>query len=49
MASNECKRRKLKCSGESVCARCARDFIPCIYATQRVVTTTDAGEVNDDR
>ncbi|KAJ5749378.1 uncharacterized protein N7511_011074 [Penicillium nucicola] len=35
IACNECKRRKLKCSGGSVCARCSRDQIPCVYATVR--------------
>ena len=34
--SNECKRRKLKCSSGLVCARCSRDQIPCVYATQRL-------------
>ncbi|KAJ5155137.1 Copper amine oxidase N2/N3-terminal [Penicillium coprophilum] len=28
---NECKRRKLKCSGGLVCGRCSRDQVPCIY------------------
>ncbi|KAL5354968.1 fungal-specific transcription factor domain protein [Aspergillus floccosus] len=32
VACNECKRRKLKCSGESICTRCARDNVPCVYA-----------------
>lgn len=29
--SNECKRRKLKCSGEPVCSRCIRDNVQCVY------------------
>ncbi|PYH81322.1 fungal-specific transcription factor domain protein [Aspergillus uvarum CBS 121591] len=32
VACNECKRRKLKCSGETVCSRCARDQVRCVYA-----------------
>ncbi|PLB53521.1 fungal-specific transcription factor domain protein [Aspergillus steynii IBT 23096] len=32
VACNECKRRKLKCSGDSVCTRCARDEVECIYS-----------------
>ncbi|KAE8153124.1 hypothetical protein BDV25DRAFT_42405 [Aspergillus avenaceus] len=31
VACNECKRRKLKCSGETICSRCARDGAQCIY------------------
>ncbi|KAL4895299.1 hypothetical protein BDV59DRAFT_153123 [Aspergillus ambiguus] len=31
VACNECKRRKLKCSGEPVCARCVRDNVRCVY------------------
>ncbi|KAI9044829.1 transcription factor domain-containing protein [Aspergillus affinis] len=31
VACNECKRRKLKCSGDAVCTRCARDDVECIY------------------
>ena len=33
--SNECKRRKLKCSGEPVCFRCARDGVQCVYPFSR--------------
>ncbi|RAL08894.1 transcription factor domain-containing protein [Aspergillus homomorphus CBS 101889] len=32
VACNECKRRKLKCTGEAVCARCVRDQVRCVYA-----------------
>ncbi|PYI35014.1 hypothetical protein BP00DRAFT_454240 [Aspergillus indologenus CBS 114.80] len=32
VACNECKRRKLKCSGETVCSRCTRDQVRCVYA-----------------
>ncbi|KAJ5351029.1 hypothetical protein N7452_000003 [Penicillium brevicompactum] len=38
IACNECKRRKLKCSGESICARCARNQIQCTYAVTRAET-----------
>ncbi|RAH46219.1 transcription factor domain-containing protein [Aspergillus brunneoviolaceus CBS 621.78] len=31
VACNECKRRKLKCSGETVCSRCTRDQVRCVY------------------
>ncbi|KAF7117328.1 hypothetical protein CNMCM5793_006077 [Aspergillus hiratsukae] len=31
VACNECKRRKLKCSGEPVCSRCIRDNVQCVY------------------
>ncbi|KAE8354597.1 putative C6 transcription factor [Aspergillus coremiiformis] len=30
--SNECKRRKIKCNGESPCQRCGRQRINCVYA-----------------
>ncbi|KAF3390292.1 hypothetical protein F1880_009425 [Penicillium rolfsii] len=31
VACNECKRRKLKCSGGTTCSRCTRDHVPCVY------------------
>ncbi|KAB8233191.1 putative C6 transcription factor [Aspergillus alliaceus] len=31
-ACNECKRRKIKCNGESPCQRCGRQRISCVYA-----------------
>ncbi|PYH98091.1 hypothetical protein BO71DRAFT_438335 [Aspergillus ellipticus CBS 707.79] len=31
VACTECKRRKLKCSGELVCSRCTRDNTRCVY------------------
>ncbi|CEJ57519.1 hypothetical protein PMG11_06210 [Penicillium brasilianum] len=31
VACNECKRRKLKCSGGTRCSRCTRDQVPCVY------------------
>ncbi|KAH8703598.1 putative fungal-specific transcription factor [Talaromyces proteolyticus] len=34
VACNECKRRKLKCSGGDVCTRCAANGMQCIYALQ---------------
>ncbi|KAJ5626240.1 hypothetical protein N7510_002549 [Penicillium lagena] len=47
--SNECKRRKLKCSGGTVCARCARDQVSCVYATtQRTPGTPMEPEVKDE-
>ncbi|CAG8900730.1 unnamed protein product [Penicillium egyptiacum] len=30
-ACNECKRRKIKCNGQSPCQRCGRQHIECIY------------------
>ncbi|KAJ5750179.1 hypothetical protein N7533_007207 [Penicillium manginii] len=47
IACNECKRRKLKCSGGSICARCDRDNVPCVYATTR--TSAHPGEFKDPR
>jgi hypothetical protein len=46
--SNECKRRKLKCSGGSVCARCSRDQNPCVYATNRSPVVSQENELSDD-
>ncbi|GFG21235.1 uncharacterized transcriptional regulatory protein C530.05 [Aspergillus udagawae] len=31
-ACNECKRRKIKCNGQSPCQRCGRQHIECVYA-----------------
>ncbi|PIG89410.1 Zn(II)2Cys6 transcription factor [Aspergillus arachidicola] len=31
-ACNECKRRKIKCNGETPCQRCGRQRIGCVYA-----------------
>ncbi|KAL4944264.1 hypothetical protein BDV06DRAFT_233606 [Aspergillus oleicola] len=31
LACNECKRRKLKCDGQPVCARCIRQKVTCVY------------------
>ncbi|KAH3480520.1 hypothetical protein KXW89_007084 [Aspergillus fumigatus] len=31
-ACNECKRRKIKCNGQSPCQRCGRQQIECVYA-----------------
>ncbi|PKX96448.1 putative C6 transcription factor [Aspergillus novofumigatus IBT 16806] len=31
-ACNECKRRKIKCNGQSPCQRCGRQQIDCVYA-----------------
>ncbi|KAJ5795353.1 transcriptional regulator family: Fungal Specific TF [Penicillium paradoxum] len=30
-ACNECKRRKIKCNGQSPCQRCGRQHIECVY------------------
>ena len=30
--SNECKRRKIKCNGQTPCQRCGRQRIDCVYA-----------------
>jgi hypothetical protein len=31
LSSNECKRRKIKCNGQTPCQRCGRQRIECIY------------------
>jgi hypothetical protein len=46
--SNECKRRKLKCSGGALCARCSRDQIQCVYAASRSGVANET-EPNDER
>lgn len=46
--SNECKRRKLKCSGGLTCVRCSRDHIPCVYAHRPSTTSIQGPEVNDE-
>ncbi|KAF5864140.1 hypothetical protein ETB97_008546 [Aspergillus alliaceus] len=52
VACNECKRRKLKCSGDAICSRCARDGAACIYAPN-AYASSNAGtyleEAKDDR
>ncbi|CAI7659465.1 unnamed protein product [Penicillium glandicola] len=40
VACNECKRRKLKCSGGLVCVRCSHDQIHCVYAAHRPSSTS---------
>ncbi|OKL61995.1 hypothetical protein UA08_02541 [Talaromyces atroroseus] len=40
VACNECKRRKLKCSGGDVCKRCASNGMTCVYALQSLPTQT---------
>ncbi|KAJ5111607.1 hypothetical protein N7532_002142 [Penicillium argentinense] len=45
IACNECKRRKLKCSGSKPCARCDRDQIPCLYTSQRPAAPVPAQEI----
>ncbi|CRL22453.1 Fungal transcriptional regulatory protein, N-terminal [Penicillium camemberti] len=49
VACNECKRRKLKCSGGLVCMRCSRDQIPCVYATNRPSASTQETDAKDER
>ncbi|KAJ5211393.1 Copper amine oxidase N2/N3-terminal [Penicillium cf. griseofulvum] len=44
VACNECKRRKLKCSGGSVCVRCSRDQIPCVYTNRPSSTVQETGK-----
>jgi len=45
--SNECKRRKLKCSGGETCTRCDRDNVTCIYDANR--SSTHPSEFKDSR
>ncbi|KAJ5815791.1 hypothetical protein N7447_008024 [Penicillium robsamsonii] len=47
VACNECKRRKLKCSGGLVCVRCSRDQIPCVY--NRPPSTSQETDPKDER
>ncbi|KAJ5418490.1 uncharacterized protein N7487_002040 [Penicillium crustosum] len=49
VACNECKRRKLKCSGGLVCVRCSRDQVPCVYATNRPSVSTLETDPKDER
>ncbi|KAJ5247741.1 hypothetical protein N7468_002724 [Penicillium chermesinum] len=46
--SNECKRRKLKCSGGEICMRCSRNDIPCIFPANRPIVSP-SGEVENER
>ena len=46
--SNECKRRKLKCSGGLTCVRCSHDNISCVYAYRPSTTSIQRPDVNDD-
>ncbi|RHZ49828.1 transcription factor domain-containing protein [Aspergillus thermomutatus] len=54
VACNECKRRKLKCSGEPVCSRCARDNVECVYVpnthalSNRTILSPEV-QVHDER
>lgn len=47
--SNECKRRKLKCSGGETCTRCMRDQIECVYPISRPAGQARETEVKDNR
>ncbi|KAJ5235117.1 uncharacterized protein N7469_004285 [Penicillium citrinum] len=47
IACNECKRRKLKCSGGEICTRCDRDNVTCIYDANR--SSTHPSEFKDPR
>ncbi|KAE8552721.1 hypothetical protein TMatcc_007899 [Talaromyces marneffei ATCC 18224] len=42
VACNECKRRKLKCSGEDVCKRCASNRVSCVYAVARPTASEES-------
>jgi hypothetical protein len=44
--SNECKRRKLKCSGEDVCKRCASNRVSCVYAVPRPTASEETHHEN---
>lgn len=44
--SNECKRRKLKCSGEDVCKRCASNRVSCVYAVPRPTASEENNPEN---
>ncbi|GKZ26673.1 hypothetical protein AbraCBS73388_002924 [Aspergillus brasiliensis] len=48
VACNECKRRKLKCSGEPVCSRCVRDNVRCVYAPNAYIVANTASPSVDD-
>ncbi|KAL4892041.1 hypothetical protein BDV59DRAFT_208731 [Aspergillus ambiguus] len=41
-ACNECKRRKIKCNGETPCQRCGRQRLECVYAD--VVRAENSGD-----
>ncbi|KAF7596668.1 hypothetical protein BBP40_000590 [Aspergillus hancockii] len=45
VACNECKRRKLKCSGDLVCSRCVRDGVPCLYAPNAYASSNAVNSV----
>ncbi|PYI09134.1 fungal-specific transcription factor domain protein [Aspergillus sclerotiicarbonarius CBS 121057] len=48
VACNECKRRKLKCSGEPVCSRCVRDNVRCVYTPTAHAVAITASPLVDD-
>ncbi|KAL4928203.1 transcription factor domain-containing protein [Aspergillus undulatus] len=52
LACNECKRRKLKCDGKSVCSRCIRQNATCVYTPSSHASTntpaTPSRESRDD-
>ncbi|RAL03145.1 transcription factor domain-containing protein [Aspergillus ibericus CBS 121593] len=48
VACNECKRRKLKCSGEPVCSRCARDHVRCVYTPNAHAVANTASPAVED-
>ncbi|KAJ5664791.1 uncharacterized protein N7477_007239 [Penicillium maclennaniae] len=41
-ACNECKRRKIKCNGQTPCHRCGRQHIDCVYAENPRRESVDA-------
>ncbi|KAL4962909.1 transcription factor domain-containing protein [Aspergillus stella-maris] len=52
LACNECKRRKLKCDGQPVCARCTRQNATCVYTPSSHASSntpvTPSCETKDD-
>lgn len=42
--SNECKRRKIKCNGETPCQRCGHLNLPCLYAPNCCSNFKDSDE-----
>lgn len=41
--SNECKRRKIKCNGETPCQRCGRQRVQCVYVEGGEKAKDDGG------
>ncbi|OJJ51535.1 hypothetical protein ASPZODRAFT_57563 [Penicilliopsis zonata CBS 506.65] len=49
VACNECKRRKLKCTGESSCFRCVCNGIQCVYTSSRPLTESSEAKPDSSR